>query len=390
MKTERLFYNDVYLKEFQGKVLSCQEQEGTFRVVLDQTAFYPEGGGQPADQGCLDGIEVMDVVESGGEIIHILRQPLETGKEVTGQIDWDHRFRLMQQHSGEHIVSGLIHNTFGYDNVGFHMGSDFVTIDLNGIITEEELIRIEEKANEYIWTNQKVNIFYATELEKETLPYRSKIEIQGAVRLVEFPGADLCACCGTHVAYTGEIGLIKLVSVKHFREGVRIEMLCGKDAFRYLCDHYEQNSRIAVELSLKPKETFEAVKRLESEILDLKNTINSMKRQGFESVARRCQGKGNVFLFLDGMDSNDLRRQADAIMDTCQGACALFSGSDQDGFKYAVGERDGNVRDLVKEMNSELQGRGGGKPFFAQGSLAASQKEILSFFENKGFIYTDI
>ena len=308
---------------------------------------------------------------------------------MTGQIDWDRRFRLMQQHSGEHIISGIIHNTFGYDNVGFHMGSDFITIDLNGIITEEELIRIEEKANEYIWTNQKVNIFYASEEEKETLPYRSKIEIQGPVRLVEFPGADLCACCGTHVTHTGEIGLIKLISVKHFREGVRIEMLCGKDAFRYLCDHYEQNSRIAVELSLKPKETYEAVKRLESEILDLKNTINNMKREGFDSMARRCQGKGNVFLFVNGMDSNDLRRQADAIMDTCGGACAVFSGTDQDGYKYAVGERNGNVRDLVKEMNGELHGRGGGKPFFAQGSLAGKKEEILAFFGARKFFLAD-
>lgn len=390
MKTERLFYNDVYLKEFQGKVLSCQEQEGTFRVVLDRTAFYPEGGGQPADQGSLDGKKVIDVVEEGEEIVHILCEPLETGKKVEGIIDWDRRFRLMQQHSGEHIVSGMIHHAFGYDNVGFHMGSDFITIDLNGIITEEELSRIEEKANEYIWTNRKVNIFYASEEEKETLPYRSKIEIQGPVRLVEFPGADLCACCGTHVACTGEIGLIKLVSVKHFREGVRIEMLCGKDAFRYLCDHYEQNSRIAVELSLKPKETYEAVRRLEGEILDLKNTINNMKRQGFETRARQCQGKGDVLLFLDCMDSNDLRRQADAVMDTCGGKCAVFSGSDREGYKYAVGERDGNVRDLVKEMNGELQGRGGGKPFFAQGSLSASQKEIITFFESKGFTYADI
>ena len=389
MKTERLFYDNVYLKEFQGKVLSCQAQEGTFRIVLDRTAFYPEGGGQPADRGFLDGKKVMDVVESGDEIIHILPEPIEPGRLVTGQIDWEHRFRLMQQHSGEHIVSGLIHRTFGYDNVGFHMGSEFITIDLNGIITEEELSRIEEEANEYIWTNQKVNIFYATEEEKETLPYRSKIEIQGAVRLVEYPGADLCACCGTHVTYTGQIGLIKLVSVKHFREGVRIEMLCGKDAFRYLCDHYEQNSRIAVELSLKPRETFEAVRRLEGEILDLKNTINVMKREEFEATARCCQGRGNVLLFADHMDSNDLRRQADVVMDTCGGICAVFSGTDESGYKYAVGERDGNVRDLVKEMNGELQGRGGGKPFFAQGTLAGTRKEITDFFEIKGFVHID-
>lgn len=389
MKTERLFYKDVYLREFQGKVLSCQPQEGTFRVVLDRTAFYPEGGGQPADRGCLDGSQVIDVVESGDEIVHILREPMEAGREVTGRIDWEWRFRLMQQHSGEHIVSGLIHNTFGYDNVGFHMGSDFITIDLNGIITEEELARIEERANDYIWTNQRVNIFCAGEEEKAILPYRSKKELKGEVRLVEYPGADLCACCGTHVTYTGEIGLIKLVSVKHFREGVRIEMLCGKDAFRYLCGHYEQNSRIAVELSLKPYETYGAVKRLEDEILDLKNSINVMKREGFEMTARSCRGKGDVLLFVTSMDSNDLRRQADAVMDTCGGICAAFCGSDPDGYKYAIGERDGDVRDLVKDMNNRLRGRGGGKPFFAQGSLRGTKKEIISFFGDRRFLVLD-
>lgn len=385
MKTERLFYENVYLKEFDGKVLSCQEQEGTFQIILNQTAFYPEGGGQPAEGGTLGGRKVLDVMEEGESIVHILDGPLEEGTLVHGQINWDRRFQLMQQHSGEHIVSGLIHGRFGYDNVGFHMGSDFITIDLNGMITEEELARIEQEANSYIWTNAPVEVFYPSKEELEALPYRSKKELTGQVRLVRFPGADLCACCGTHVTHTGEIGLIKLVSVKKFREGVRIEMLCGKDAFDYLQTHCRQNSQVAVELSVKPEETFQAVSRLEQEIQNLKYQLGALKQVGYEKTAAACEGKGNVVLFEDSMDSNDLRRQADLIMDTCGGICAIFSGNDVDGYKYAIGERDGNVRELVKEMNGKLEGRGGGKPFFAQGSLKAEKEAVVRFFDEKGF-----
>ena len=385
MKTERLFYEDVCLKEFEGKVLSCLEQEGTFQVILDRTAFYPEGGGQPAEGGTLGGRKVLNVVEDGEEIIHITDGPLEPGTTVTGRINWERRFRLMQQHSGEHIVSGLIHKKFGYDNVGFHMGSEFITIDLNGLITPDQLKELEEEANDYLWTNRKVKVFIATEEEARSLPYRSKKELEGEVRLVEFPGADLCACCGTHVEYTGQIGLIKLVSVRHFREGVRIEMLCGKDALEYLNLHYSQNSEIGVELSVKPWDTCQAVKRLEQEILEGKNALNGMKQKIFSQTAEACRDRGNLFLFVDSMDANDLRRMADRILDTCGGICAVFSGDDKEGYKYALGQRDGDVRDLLKKMNLALKGRGGGKPFFAQGSLKGKKEEIREFFRGEGF-----
>ncbi len=385
MKTERLFYENVYLKEFKGKVLSCGEQEGTFRIILDRTAFYPEGGGQPAEGGLLGDRNVINVIEENDEIVHITDGPLEVGSQVEGRINWERRFSLMQQHSGEHIVSGMIHNRFGYDNVGFHMGSDFITIDLNGMITEEELEEIECAVNEYIWQNNQVYIFYPDREELKNMDYRSKKELSGEVRLVEFPDMDLCACCGTHVAWTGEIGLVKLVSVKKFREGVRIEMLCGKDAFEYLNMQYKQNSKIGVALSVKADETYGAVQRLEKEITDLKMEIAALKQGSFAKTAQSCSQKGNVVLFEENLEAGDIRRLADAVLDCCGGICALFSGDDEKGYKYALGERDGNVRELVKEMNGALNGRGGGKPFFAQGSLMAEKKEILAFFEAKKF-----
>ena len=385
MKTERLFYKDVYLKEFQGEVLSCLEQEGTFRVILDRTAFYPEGGGQPAEGGILGEAKVMDVKEEGDVIVHITDRPLQVGSLVTGRINWERRFQLMQQHSGEHIVSGLIHGSYGYDNVGFHMGSDFITIDLNGMITEEELQQIETEANYYIWENHRVQIYYPDREELESIDYRSKKELTGQVRLVEYPGVDLCACCGTHVASTGEIGLVKLVSVKKFRDGVRIEMLCGKDAMDYLNQHYRQNSQIAVELSVKPEASYQAVQRLEREILDLKGQLSQIRQDSFRRRAEACKDKGDLLLFEDGMEPTDLRRLADMVMDSCGGICAIFSGSDETGYKYAMGLRDGNIRDLVREMNTALDGRGGGKPFFAQGSLKGGKEEILDFFKTRGF-----
>ncbi len=385
MRTERLFYQDVCLKEFHGKVLSCREQEGTFRIVLDRTAFYPEGGGQPSDRGILGERRILDVMEEGETIVHVADGPLEEGAEVLGRIDWDRRFALMQQHSGEHIVSGLIHRRFGYDNVGFHMGSDFVTIDLNGIISPEQLEELEKEANEYIWQNHTVKVFIPTDREIKALSYRSKKELEGRVRLVEFPGADLCACCGTHVSSTGEIGLVKLVSVRHFREGVRIEMLCGREAFSYLNLHWDQNSRIGVELSVKPEDTWRAVKRLKEEIMEGKNALNSLKQSIYLRMAEQCRDKGDALIFVRDMDSNDIRRQADYILDTCGGICAVFSGSDTEGYKYAIGERNGDVRSLVKDVNRVLGGRGGGKPFFAQGSVTGSKEGITLFFREKGF-----
>lgn len=386
MKTERLFYENVYLKEFNGKVLSCREQDGAFLVVLDRTAFYPEGGGQPAEGGWLGDCQVLDVKEDGEEIVHITDKPLKVGEEVSGKINWERRFQLMQQHSGEHIVSGIIHNMFGYDNVGFHMGSEFITIDLNGMINEEQMSLIEKKANEYIWGNHEVRVFLPSEEERQNLPYRSKKELTGEVRLVEFPGADLCACCGTHVSYTGEIGLVKLVSVKKFREGVRMEMLCGKDAFDYLNINYQQNSQIAVAMSVKVDGTVEAINRQAREIADLKNELYLLKQESFKKTASNCQNKGDVLLFEENLDGGDLHRLADGILDCCGGICALFSGNDETDYKFALGLRDGDVRALLNEMKAELGCRGGGKPFFAQGSVKCPKDKIVAFFQKKNFL----
>lgn len=380
IETKRLYYEDAYINEFTATVLECREEQNGYGILLDQSAFYPEGGGQPSDRGQIDGTEVVDVKEKCGELIHFTKEPVEKGRKVSGNIDWKRRFDLMQQHSGEHMVSGLIHEKYGYDNVGFHMGSDIVTIDFNGPLTMEELFVIEQKVNQKVWENTNVEIWYPSAQELDSLPYRSKKELTGKIRIVRFPGADLCACCGTHVKQTGEIGIIKILSCEKFREGVRVEMVSGRRVLEHLNMLQEQNHQISVLLSAKPSCTANAVSRLYEENFSLKGRVMQMEEKYFREEADKWSGKGDVLLVCSEMEADSVRRLADAVMHTCGGRCAVFAGDDKNGYKYAMGQENGDLRDLTKEMNQTLQGRGGGKPFFVQGSVKSTEQEIRKFF----------
>ena len=379
-ETKKLYYENVYQKEFKANVLECREMKAGYGIILDQTAFYPEGGGQPCDLGTLNGLQVTDVQEDGDVIVHYTEKAIEPGTEVEGKIDWERRFDLMQQHSGEHIVSGLVHEAYGYDNVGFHMGSDVITVDFNGVLTEKQLREIEDETNRNIWENTAVEVFYPSRDELEKLPYRSKKELTGKVRIVRFPGSDLCACCGTHVTHTGEIGAVKLLTVENFREGVRITMLCGKRVLDYLNLVNDQNHQISVKLSAKPEETAAAVERLQDENFRLKGKLMHMADELSETEAQRYEDAGSVLIFHEGLESDQVRKMADAVMQKCSGCCAVFSRNDDGSYKYAMGELDGDLRQFTKEMNAALNGRGGGKPFFVQGSVKASEEEIRQFF----------
>jgi alanyl-tRNA synthetase len=264
---------------------------------LDQTTFYPEGGGQPYDTGILGGTEVLEVHEREGRIVHTCNDVLEIGSTVKGRIDWERRFDLMQNHSGEHITSGIAHSKWGCDNVGFHMGSDLITIDLNILLTEEQLKELERDVNRYIQEDHPINITFPSQEELDALVYRSKKALTGQVRIVSFPGADTCACCGTHVSSSGQIGLVKLLSVQKFREGVRIELVSGNRAFAYLDKALEQNRQISNLLSAKIFETGAAVSRLMSENEALKSRIIAMEEHRFAALAGQYEGKGDVMLF---------------------------------------------------------------------------------------------
>ncbi len=383
--TEKLFYEDVYQKTFEATVTECREGKNGYEIILDRTAFYPEGGGQPGDTGYLQindqKVEITDTHEKDGEILHFCGQPLEVGSKVTGTIDWNRRFGLMQNHSGEHIVSGLVHSKFGYDNVGFHMGKDTVTIDFNGEFTVEDMWEFEKAANERVWANEKVDITSYTEEEAKSVEYRSKKELHGMVRVVTFPNADVCACCGTHVSYTGEIGLIKLISLQKFKGGMRMEMLSGRKAMEYVEEICRQNQQISVALSAKPLETAQAVEHLKKTQMDQQFHMGALEQKLFQNMAKQYEGSGSVLIFEEGLTADSVRKLAAEIMETCEGRCVVCSGDDESGYKYAMGEKDGDLRALVKEFNSTLNGRGGGKPFFAQGSVSATRKEIEEFLK---------
>lgn len=377
---EKLYERDPYLAVFQACVVSCTSEPKGWAVVLDQTAFFPEGGGQPSDTGALSGIPVTQVHERDGQVVHTCSAPLAPGAQVEGRIDWPRRFDLMQQHSGEHVVSGLIHAKYGYDNVGFHLGSDTVTIDFNGPLDEAGMAEIEAQANHYLWQDHPVQITVPAPQELERLEYRSKKQLSGPVRIVSFPGADTCACCGTHVSTSGQVGLIKLLSCQKFRGGSRLELLCGGRALAYLSRIAAENHRISMLLSAKPMETSVAVQRLYGELQTLKTRAAHLENARFAGLAQAFAGQGDVLLFEDGLSPDGLRRLADAVLSVCGGRCACFSGNDTDGYQYAVGQRDHDLRPLVQALNQACGGRGGGRPDFAQGAVHASRSEIEAFF----------
>ena len=222
MECRTLYYEDCHLSRFTARVTVCQQAQKGWEIQLDATAFYPEGGGQAADTGTLGGVPVTHVREKDGKIFHLCAAPLEVGAQVEGILDYAGRFDRMQQHSGEHIVSGLIHSRWGWHNTGFHMGSDVITIDFDGVIPAQELPSLEAAANEAVWRNIPLKIWTPSEQELPNVRYRTKRALPWPVRIVEVPGFDTCACCGVHVASTGEIGLIKLFSAIPFRGGTRM------------------------------------------------------------------------------------------------------------------------------------------------------------------------
>ena len=387
METEKLYYADPFLREFTATVLSCEPGKGGFLVTLDRTAFYPEGGGQPADHGILSGANVLDVHEKGGVIFHTCDKAVETGASVSGTIDWARRFDHMQQHSGEHILSGILCGDYHCDNVGFHLGADVVTIDYNTDITWEQVLDAERKANQVIWADRPVEIAYPSHEELAAIDYRSKKELTGQVRIVTFPGADCCACCGTHVLRSGQVGLVKALSVQKFREGVRIEILCGGRALRYLSSVYDQNRKVAQALSVKPQDTFAAVERLEAELSAARLRMAELEESVFDAIAREHTGQGDILLFQSAMKPDSVRKLADTAAKSCGGLAAVFAGGRAEQpckYNYAlVQSGGGDISALVKAMNAALHGRGGGRNSFAQGSVEASREEIEAFWENR-------
>ncbi len=380
MLTETLYYQDCHLREFDAQVCACVQKGDLWQIVLDRTAFYPEGGGQASDVGTLGDVRVLDVQQQDGQILHLCDGALEVGTEVHGTIDYAHRFDLVQQHTGEHIISGLIHAKYGCHNTGFHMGADVITIDFDGQIPASDLPALEQQANEAVWSNIPLKIWTPSAQELPHVPYRTKRALPWPVRIVQVPGYDSCACCGVHVSSTGEVGLIKLLSCVKFRSGVRIEMLCGARALAYLSMAYEQNLLVSRAFSAKLMETGEAAQRMNDTVDALKLKNAALQQQIFTQKAEGCRDLGNVLFFEDGLDAANVRRLADLAAERCGGIAAVLSGTDEDGYSYCLVCRQGDLREFGKQMNQVLNGRGGGRQEFQQGSLRAAKEQICGFF----------
>ena len=377
--TRKLFYEDCLLAEFSAVVTGCEAYRENWAVTLDATAFYPEGGGQAGDTGTLNGVPVLDTREEGERILHVCAAPLEVGARVEGKLDWDARFARMQNHTGEHMVSGVIYRRFGFHNVGFHMGSEIVTIDFDGMVPAASLAEIEEEVNEAIWRDLPVKTGVPTPEELPYAVYRTKRALPWPVRIVEIPGIDSCACCGVHVATTGQIGLVKLLSCVKFHQGVRIEMLCGSSAVVYLSRILEQNRLVSQAFSAPMEDTGAAAVRMNAMLAEEKYRASMLEKRLLGKTAESYVNCGDVLHFEDDLSSSSLRELAEEISRVCGGCAAVFSGG-EGNFGYCLAQPGGDLRAFGKEMNGALNGRGGGKPEFQQGIVKATRQQIEAFF----------
>ncbi len=387
--TQKYYEADAYRREADAVILAAEpDGRGGGKLALDGTVFYPEGGGQPADHGTLtlpDGarLTVTDVHEQGGVIWHrvdALPDAAAPGTAVTGRIDWAWRFDKMQQHTGEHILSGILHQMFGAENVGFHIGSDAVRMDTSVPISAEGLREAELAANRIVWQNVPVLITYPTREELARMTYRSKKEIEGQVRIVTIPGADVCACCGTHTAATGAVGQIKILAAENYKGGVRLSIVCGERALLAAQAMRQRQADIGALLSAKPSETAHAVHRVYDEYTALKFAHFGLCSELFDALAAQVAPGADAIRIVPGLDPDGLHRLAARLGEATTGLCAALTANEK-GTGYCLAQAGGDVRALTKALNTALNGRGGGKPGICQGSCAAAPEQVETFLK---------
>ena len=387
--TQKYYEADAYRREADAVILAAEpDGRGGGKLALDGTVFYPEGGGQPADHGTLtlpDGarLTVTGVHEQGGVIWHrvdALPDTAAPGTAVTGRIDWAWRFDKMQQHTGEHILSGILHQMFGAENVGFHIGSDAVRMDTSVPISAEGLREAELAANRIVWQNVPVLITYPTREELARMTYRSKKEIEGQVRIVTIPGADVCACCGTHTAATGAVGQIKILAAENYKGGVRLSIVCGERALLAAQAMRQRQADIGALLSAKPSETAHAVHRVYDEYTALKFAHFGLCSELFDALAAQVAPGADAIRIVPGLDPDGLHRLAARLSEATTGLCAALTANEK-GTGYCLAQAGGDVRALTKALNTALNGRGGGKPGICQGSCAAAPEQVETFLK---------
>lgn len=378
-KTIKLYDNNAYMKEFSAVVLDCREKNGVYNIVLDQTAFFPEEGGQTADTGFIGDVAVIGANEIDGVIYHICEGPLMTGATYKCKINFEERFDKMQNHTGEHIVSGITNKLYGYDNIGFHLSDNVVTLDFNGMLTREQLNEIELLANKAVFENRPVTAYYPDSTELQNLNYRSKLELSENVRIVNIENYDSCACCAPHVARTGEVGLIKLLDTEKNKGGIRIYMKCGNRALLDYQQKYKNIYEISKSLCAKQNETANAVEQLLKEKDSLNYKIGGLNRLLIDNeLSRLTQTQKNLLYFYDALDTDTMRYFANGAVEFCN-IFAIFTKK-ENGYAYICASKATDMREFAKQLNLTLNGRGGGNDKMIQGTLFAERSDIEAFF----------
>ena len=373
-----LFYEDAYLCEFEAEVLTCEESKKGYAITLDRTAFYPEGGGQPYDTGRLNEARVSEVHRKDGQIIHYTDVYLAPGTIVKGTIDFERRFDLMQQHSGEHVFSGLVHKHFGYDNIGFHLGEKEVVLDFSGPLTREEALMIEDETNRMIQRNIPVLSFYPSAEELSALQYRSKKELEGKVRIVSIQDCDVCACCGTHVRNIGEVGYAKVLSLETKKGNARITVLFGRRASDYMMKIYEEATAVSALVSKNPLEISGGVKHLQDELLDKSLKLNQLYTKQFEQRFEEAQDSHLFITVEEGCSMDLLRHFCDRMCEKADIAAGLLK-KEEENFQYVIISKDTDLRPVSKMLSQEFSGKGGGSKEMIQGSLHGEKDQIITF-----------
>lgn len=389
--TELLYNIDAYMQTFSAKVLSCEEvkydKKTAYAVILDSTCFFPEQGGQDSDLGILrcsnKSINVLHASISDNIITHICSEPIDPGMDVEGTIDWTHRFDFMQQHSGEHLVSGTVHKLFGYDNVGFHLSTREVTLDFNGTFEDDDILKVEEIVNRAIYNNITTHIFYPTKEELTNLNYRSKKDIQGDIRIVEYPGYDICACCAPHVKMTGEIGMIKIVQYEHFKGGTRIWIKCGSRARCYFEMLLNTSRRISRLNSVKIEDIYPSVEKMSNSLKDLRYNMIALERELLELKA--CEALKNKYplVFMNSCDADSAREAVNIMASKNEMYSFVFIGNDESGYRFLMGSSKHDCRSMLADLKNEFAIKGGGSETLIQGNISATREAIENYFNRR-------
>ncbi len=385
--TEKLYDSDSYIKEFGCKVVNLYSDNTTLYVETDRTAFFPEGGGQTSDRGTLGITNVENVQIIEGKIYHFVENSEENvnfftiGKEISGRIDWKKRFSDMQQHSGEHLFSGFVNSIYGFNNVGFHLGTEVVTLDFDGFLTKEDVCKVELLVNKAVWDNLEVKVTFPSEEELEAISYRSKKEIDGQLRLVEFPGVDICACCAPHVKRTGEIGVVQVVTSEKYKGGTRVSILCGGRALRDIRHKLDENHRVSVLMSSKEKETAQSVERIKKEKEALDYELTGLKREILALKVSSLENEKRIIIFDSSLKGKMLQDFTLSLMDKCSEFACCFCG-EKGEYRYCLVSDKIDLAPVAKALNEAFSGKGGGRGGIVQGSLKGEEEEIRCFLEN--------